>query len=64
MQRHKINHQIEMLTDAYSDSICPLLADQSVSAIGARWGFPDAAHFSRTFKSAFGFSPSECRAGR
>ena len=42
----------------------PLLADQSVSAIGARWGFPDAAHFSRTFKSAFGFSPSECRAAR
>lgn len=42
----------------------PLLADQSVSAIGARWGFPDAAHFSRTFKTAFGFSPSECRAGR
>ncbi|MEV8273035.1 helix-turn-helix domain-containing protein [Microbacterium sp. NPDC077184] len=39
----------------------PLLADRSVAAIGARWGFPDAAHFSRAFKAAFGMSPSDFR---
>ncbi|MFT4305728.1 MAG: helix-turn-helix domain-containing protein [Microbacterium sp.] len=46
------------------DLIDPLLADQSVATIGARWGFPDAAHFSRTFKTAFGVSPSDYRAAR
>ncbi|MFT4124552.1 MAG: helix-turn-helix domain-containing protein [Microbacteriaceae bacterium] len=46
------------------DLINPLLADQSVAAIGARWGFLDAAHFSRTFKAAFGVSPSDYRAAR
>lgn len=44
--------------------IDPLLTTRSVSAIGARWGFPDAAHFSRTFKATFGRSPSEYRAAR
>lgn len=33
----------------------------SVASVGARWGFPDAAHFSRTFKSAYGLSPSAYR---
>ncbi|MFT4210299.1 MAG: helix-turn-helix domain-containing protein [Microbacterium sp.] len=46
------------------DLIDPLLADRSVATIGARWGFPDAAHFSRTFKTAFGVSPSDYRAAR
>lgn len=41
----------------------PLLADRPVAAIGARWGFADAAHFSRTFKTAFGVSPSDYRHG-
>jgi AraC-like DNA-binding protein len=40
----------------------PLLADQPVSAIGARWGFTDAAHFSRVLRAAFGSSPREYRA--
>lgn len=31
----------------------------SVSAVGARWGLPDGAHFSRVFKGHFGVSPSE-----
>jgi AraC-like DNA-binding protein len=39
----------------------PLHAGRSVSAVGARWGFPDAAHFSRVFKAAFGMTPSEWR---
>jgi AraC-like DNA-binding protein len=34
----------------------------SVSAVGARWGLWDAAHFSRLFKSAYGTSPRAYRA--
>ncbi|MGY4099347.1 AraC-like ligand-binding domain-containing protein [Nocardia sp. R16R-3T] len=32
-----------------------------VAAIGARWGFPDSAHFSRVFKSHFGVTPGQYR---
>lgn len=42
------------LTDAGYD-------DVPVSAIGARWGLCDAAHFSRLFKATFGRSPREYR---
>ncbi|MBN9178664.1 MAG: helix-turn-helix domain-containing protein [Microbacterium sp.] len=44
------------------DLIDPVLADRPVAAIAARWGFVDAAHFSRAFKTAFDVSPSEFRA--
>lgn len=40
----------------------PLHAAVAVAAIAARWGFADAAHFSRAFKAAFAVSPSEYRA--
>jgi AraC-like DNA-binding protein len=33
----------------------------SVTEIAFRWGFSDAAHFSRLFKRAFGVTPSEVR---
>jgi AraC-like DNA-binding protein len=33
-----------------------------VAAIGARWGYPDPAHFSRLFKSAYGRCPRDYRA--
>ena len=36
--------------------------DTPVSQIAFRWGFNDAAHFSRAFRSAFGTSPSGYRA--
>lgn len=35
----------------------------SVAQIAFRWGFSDAAHFSRAFKRAFGASPKQWRAG-
>ncbi|WP_411374596.1 helix-turn-helix domain-containing protein [Arthrobacter sp. MPF02] len=41
----------------------PLHAGKSVGAVAANWGFLDAAHFSRTFKDAFGVSPSDWRRG-
>lgn len=40
----------------------PVLADRAIGAIAARWGFIDAAHFSRLFKATFGRSPSDVRA--
>ncbi|GAA3144983.1 helix-turn-helix domain-containing protein [Nonomuraea salmonea] len=33
----------------------------SVSAVGARWGLPDSAHFSRLFRRAYGVPPAEFR---
>ncbi len=39
----------------------PVCAGRPVAAIAARWGFFDAAHFSRVFKTAFGMSPSVYR---
>lgn len=43
------------------DLIDPTQAFRSISAVSARWGFVDAAHFSRVFKTAYGLSPSEFR---
>lgn len=36
-------------------------ARAAVSAVGARWGYPDPAHFSRLFKTAYGLSPRDYR---
>ena len=44
------------------DLLDPDLSDRPVSAIGARWGFPDAATFSRAFRAAYGLPPGEYRA--
>lgn len=46
------------------DLLDPVLADRPIAAISARWGFADAAHFSRSFKQAYGVAPSEYRASR
>lgn len=43
------------------DLIDPVYAQHPVAAIASRWGFTDAAHFSRVFKAAFDQSPSELR---
>lgn len=39
----------------------PAFAALPVAAVAARWGFLDAAHFSRAFKTSFGLPPSELR---
>lgn len=44
------------------DLLAPQLADVPVSAVATRWGFIDAAHFSRAFKAEFGLPPREYRA--
>jgi AraC-like DNA-binding protein len=44
-----------------SDLARPGCADHPVGAIGARWGFTDAAVFNRAFKGAFGMPPGEYR---
>lgn len=45
-----------------ADLLDPGHALLPIAAIAARWGFADAAHFSRVFKNAYGISPSELRA--
>ncbi len=35
--------------------------EESVSDVALRWGFSDAAHFSRVFKREYGVSPSDLR---
>lgn len=45
------------------DLLDPVRAGKPIAAIAARWGFIDAAHFSRVFKTEFGQSPSQARAG-
>ncbi|GAB3808946.1 AraC-like ligand-binding domain-containing protein [Micromonospora zhanjiangensis] len=42
----------------------PLLVDRSIRALAARWGFPDAAHFSRAFRAAYGIPPRDYRRER
>jgi AraC-like DNA-binding protein len=39
----------------------PALRHRPIHAIAARWGFSDAAHFSRAFRAAYGVSAQEYR---
>ena len=41
----------------------PALRHRSVAALAARWGFFDAAHFSRLFRQHYGYPPSQTRSG-
>jgi len=50
------------LEHAKADLTDPAHATRTVAAIASRWGFVDAAHFSRVFKQTYGYSPSELRA--
>ncbi|HUC57366.1 MAG TPA: helix-turn-helix domain-containing protein [Streptosporangiaceae bacterium] len=42
----------------------PRWAGRSVAAVGARWGYPDPAHFSRLFKATYGLGPRDYRASQ
>ena len=53
--------RMRRLERCYLDLTDAADAELPIAAIGARWGFKDAAHFSRAFKSAYGESPSEVR---
>ncbi|WP_205161886.1 helix-turn-helix domain-containing protein [Arthrobacter roseus] len=43
------------------DLVDPLYEHVLVGEIGARWGLPDGAHFSRVFRTTYGLSPSQYR---
>jgi AraC-like DNA-binding protein len=51
-----IKHQ--RLERSAQDLRDPLQTGKPISSIAARWGFVDAAHFSRAFRDAYGQSPS------
>jgi len=38
------------------------LAARHIGEIASHWGFPDASHFSKAFRAAYGVSPTELRA--
>jgi AraC-like DNA-binding protein len=54
IRSRRLDHCRRDLTD-------PILQRRPVSAIGARWGFVDATHFGRAFKTEYGMSPGEYR---
>lgn len=54
IRTRRLEHCRQMLDD-------PVHADRPVSEIGARWGLPDAPHFSRVFKAAYGVPPRQFR---
>ncbi|MGW3680721.1 AraC-like ligand-binding domain-containing protein [Streptomyces prasinus] len=39
----------------------PLLSNQPIHALTARWGFADPAHFSRAFRAVYGLGPQDYR---
>lgn len=49
------------LARCLSDLRDPALAARPVSAIAARWGYRDAAYFSRVFRAEYGTPPGEFR---
>lgn len=53
----------QRLRRCFADLVSCRLDHAQVAGIGYRWGFTDAAHFSRAFKERFGCTPSEARAG-
>lgn len=54
--------RLRRLDRCRTDLADPAHAGETVTAISSRWSFADAAHFSRTFKSTYGLTPSEFRA--
>jgi AraC-like DNA-binding protein len=52
------------LAGARRDLRDPRWADASIAQIAHAWGLPDAAHFSRLFRAAYGASPRDSRGDR
>ncbi|GHK01486.1 hypothetical protein SY2F82_32830 [Streptomyces sp. Y2F8-2] len=53
--------QHRRLTEARRELARPGRNDTTVSAVARRWGFASATHFSRSFRAAYGVSPSDWR---
>ncbi|MDI7773894.1 helix-turn-helix domain-containing protein [Asticcacaulis sp. EMRT-3] len=53
--------KLRRLSRCHAELISPIYAQLSISEIGFRWGFNDAAHFSRSFRDQYGLSPREHR---
>ena len=51
----------ERLERCRRDILNPAMRHQSITATAYAWGFSDAAHFSRSYKRAYGISPSQAR---
>jgi AraC-like DNA-binding protein len=54
--------QQRRLEQCRHDLIDAAQATKPVSAIAARWGLPNAGHFSKLFRAAYGMTPTEFRA--
>jgi AraC-like DNA-binding protein len=52
------SHRLE---ECRKDLVDPTLQGATISSIARRWGFIDAAHFSRVFREAYGMTPKEWR---
>jgi AraC-like DNA-binding protein len=39
----------------------PALSNRPIAAVGLKWGFSDAASFTRTFRNTYGYTPGEFR---
>ncbi|MYX96133.1 helix-turn-helix domain-containing protein [Streptomyces sp. SID486] len=53
--------QHRRLEEARRELARPGTGDIAVSAVARRWGFANATHFSRSFRTAYGMSPSDWR---
>lgn len=49
------------LEKCYHDLTSPVRLNVPIAVVASRWGFPDAAHFSRVFKATYGESPRAIR---
>lgn len=60
---HTVNGwiRIRRMERCRRDLTDPLYSSTPVSAIAARWGLPNPAHFSRLFKSTYGVAPGDYR---
>ncbi|MEV5550672.1 AraC family transcriptional regulator [Streptomyces sp. NPDC052309] len=56
--------QHRRLEEARRELARPGRGTTGVAAVAARWGFVGAAHFSRSFRQAYGMSPSDWRDSR